>query len=447
MKRQSLVLILVATGALLTNSFADTQNIRISGDIRTRGYYLARAADGDVSWQADSAFISQLTRVSVEADLEDHILAVVTLKAEGLWGAPDQSFTAGAGTEDDAGGAINRGWSVGVDEAYLQFNEMFYSAATLKIGRQYLNYGHGLIFSSYEQEYNYDAGRLIWDHYPLTVDLVGARLADNGSFGGDSDHQSTDLLFINARYDMTDSIVKDIEGYFGWVAQSAHNGTSSTNVPPSLNGASPWLIGVRGDLTPADSLKMWFEGAYESGADGTVADESIRAFIVNAGADYALKDVGWSPVLHANYIGASGGGKSGRSNFLPWFDYMEGYNGYLFAPQLSNIHIFNLGASIKPQEHTTFSVQGYYYMKFDANAPAGSNINIDFGGLEFTRETPQSNSRYLGWEIDTTMTYDYSRDVRLQLVHGLFIPGGAYQQTIYASAVAHEVRAEISVKF
>ena len=124
MKRQSLVLILVATGALLTNSFADTQNIRISGDIRTRGYYLARAADGDVSWQDDTAFIEQRTRVTVEADLEDHILAVVTLKAEGLWGASDQTSTAGAGTEDDAGGAINRGWSTGVVEAYVQLNEV-----------------------------------------------------------------------------------------------------------------------------------------------------------------------------------------------------------------------------------------------------------------------------------------------------------------------------------
>ena len=447
MKKQSLVLILVATGAVLTHSFADTQNIRISGDIRTRGYYFAQAMDGNVSWQGNAAFIEQRTRVTVEAELEDHILAVVTFKAEGLWGAADQSSTAGAGTEDDAGGAINRGWSVGVDEAYVQINEMFYSAATLKVGRQYLNYGRGLIISSFDQEYNFDAGRLILDYFPLTVDLVGARLADNGSFGGDSNHQSTEMLWINTRYVMTDSAVKDIEVYFGWIPQSAHNGTSSTNVPPSLNGASPWLIGARGDLTPADSLKIWFEAAYESGADGTVNNETISAFIVNAGANYELKDVGWSPVLHANYIGASGGGKDGRSNFLPWFNYQEGYNGYVFVPNLSNIHIFNLGTSIKPHQNTAFSVQGYYYMKFDANSPAGGNINMDYGGLEFTRVTPQANSNYLGWEIDSTLTYNYSRDVRLQLIHGAFIPGAAYQKTQFASAVAHEVRAEIYVKF
>jgi len=37
--------------------------------------------------------------------------------------------------------------------------------ATLKLGRQYLQYGRGLILSSVEQEYNYDAARLVLDYY------------------------------------------------------------------------------------------------------------------------------------------------------------------------------------------------------------------------------------------------------------------------------------------
>jgi len=63
-----------------------------------------------------------------------------------------------------------------VDEAYVQFNELFYTPATLKLGRQYLQYGRGLILSSVEQEYNYDAARLVLDYYPLTIDIVGAQL-------------------------------------------------------------------------------------------------------------------------------------------------------------------------------------------------------------------------------------------------------------------------------
>ena len=464
MKNQWLVVALVAVAGLAANTFADVQNIRLSGDIRTRGYWLQNAAEsgtsgGGTDFEADSAFIEQRTRVSVEADLEDHVLVVVSLKAEGLWGAADQTSSAGAGTEDDAGGAINRGWSVGVDEAYVQLNEMFYSPATLKLGRQYLNYGHGLLLSSFDQEYNYDAGRLVLDYYPVTVDLIGARLVDNGSFGGDSNHQSADLLFLNARYEMSDSIVKDIEAYFGWVAQSAHNGvTNSAQAPPTLNGASPWVIGMRGDLTPADSLKVWFEAAYEGGANGTTNNDNIRAVVANAGASFAFKG-GWSPVIHAEYTYASGGGAGqsggpfgtpGAGAFRPWFGYAEGYNGYLFAPSLQNIHIFNAGVTSKPYENMSLSCNVYYYLKADNDSFAGSDPNIDFGGLEYTREGVQSNSRQLGWEIDNVFGYDYSKDVRFQLVNAFFIPAGAYRHdgpggTV--NEVAHEVRGEVSVKF
>jgi hypothetical protein len=438
---------LAAGLGLAANSFADVQNIRLSGDIRIRGYYLANTAEGDNSLQSEAAFISQRTRVCVEADLEDHVLVVVTLKAEGLWGADNAtSDSSGAGTEDDADGAINRRWDLGVTEAYVQLSELFYSPATLKLGRQYLNYGHGLILSSAEQEYNYDAARLVLDYYPVTVDLVGGRLADFGSFGGDSFHPNTDLLFVNARYEMTDSALKDIEAYVGWIGQSAHNGTSTTRIPPGLGGASPWIIGVRGDLTPANALKMWFETTYEGGSDGTVANETISAWLVNAGMSYALKDKGWSPSFHANYTYASGGGKNGRNVFRPWFDYADGYNGYLFAPALSNIHIFNVGASVKPYENTTLSLQAYYYMKDDKDGAVGSNRNVDFGGLEFT-ELTSANSREIGWEIDSIFGYDYSKDVRLQLVYGMFIPEGAYENTPAVRSVAHEVRAEVNVKF
>ena len=464
MKKQWLMMALVAVVGLAANSFADVQNIRLSGDTRIRGYWLDNAAQstmggGGTNYEANSAFIEQRTRVSVEADLEDHVLVVVSLTAEGIWGAADQSSTAGPGTEDDGGGAIDRGWSVGVDEAYIQLNEMFYSPATLKLGRQYMTYGHGLLISSLEQSYNYDAGRLVLDYYPVTLDLVGARLADNGSFGGDSNHQSTDLVWLNARYEMSDNIVKDVEAYFGWVAQSAHGGTSSTNVPPSLNGASPWVIGIRGDLTPADSVKAWFEAAYEAGANGTVSDDSIQATLLNAGASFAIKG-GWSPVIRANYTFASGGGKGqtggsngtpGQGAFRPWFDYVEGYNGYLFSPYLSNIHIFNLGVSSKPYENMSLSCNIYYYLKADSDSFAGSNPNIDFGGLEYAHaDVAQANSRQLGWEIDNVFGYDYSKDVRFQLVNAFFIPGGAYRHdgpggTV--NAVSHEVRGEVSVKF
>jgi hypothetical protein len=463
-KKLWLAVVLIALGGLASRTFADVQNIRLSGDIRVRGYFLDSGGAVDPttaqSGQLDSnaSFIEQRTRVSVEADLEDHVLVVVTLAAEGQWGdGTTTGFDAGAGVP--AGAPINRKWGVGVDEAYVQLNELFYTPATLKLGRQYLHYGHGLIISSVEQEYNYDAGRLVLDYYPLTIDLVGAELVNNQSFGA-TPHISnnaagtlgaSDLLFVNARYELSDSAIKNVEAYLGWVSQSENNPVISSRVPPTgVIGSSPLIVGLRADVNPVDALQAWIEGAYEFGDDG--AGNDLSAGIFNLGARYTMKDVQWVPAINGNYIFATGGGRNGvDGNFVPWFDYVDGYNGYLFEPMLSNIHIFNLGASVKPYENTTLSLQAYYYLKAENGSPAGSNPNVDFGGPTWgvpivVGAINTGDSRELGWELDGILGYDYSKDVRAQLVYAVFLPAGAYEQ-VGVSRAAQEVRAELNVKF
>ncbi len=461
MKRVWLVVALVALGGLASSTFADVQNIRLSGDIRLRGYFLERAGadSGGDQVSGGAAFISQRTRISVEGDLEDHVLVVVTLKAEGLWGAENAvANQSGAGT-GPAGGdphldfpsdtKINRQWGIGLTEAYVQLNEVFYTPATIKLGRQYLHYGHGLILSSVEQEYNYDVGRVVLDYYPLTIDLVGGMIDNDQGFTATPGHnEAADILFVNARYEMTDSIIKNVEAYVGWVAQAASGLESDTHFPPVAGGSSPWIIGLRTDLVPVEGLSVWLEGTYEGGADGFTGNGTISAWLLNAGAKFVFKDVMWSPSVNANFIYAGAGGRSGRHQFRPWFDYADGYNGYVFAPALSNIEVFNIGASAKPYENTTVALQAYYYRSVDRDSPAGSNGNVDFGGPSFTAFGFQKGpSHDLGWEVDGIVGYDYSKDVRLQLVYGVFVPLHAYNVDPSTGAVVQEVRGEVNVKF
>lgn len=468
MKKLWLVVALAALGGLASKTFADVQNIRLSGDIRIRGYFLdgtggaEETSGGAVLQPGNDSFISQRTRVSVEADLEDHVLVVVTLQAEGEWGQGSdvsESTGAGAGSSSPSDvSKISRMWGVGVAEAYVQFNEVFYTPATLKLGRQYLQYGRGLILSSVEQEYNYDAARLVLDYYPLTIDLVGAELVNNQTFGGTASHAgANDLLFVNARYELSDSAIKDVEAYFGWVSQSQDHLLGESRTPPTFgSGSSPLIVGVRADINPVDALQTWAEAAYEFGANGGNAGDTIGAFLLNAGGKYTLKDVQWVPVFNGNFIYASGGGAGtdtgvGNAQFRPWFDYADGYNGYVFMPALTDIAIFNLGASVKPYENTTLSLQGYYYMKADKMGLAGSNGNVDWGGSSWARVAAGNTGpdAYLGWELDGILGYDYSKDVRAQLVYGVFLPGTAYENAANASVTraAQEVRAELNVKF
>jgi hypothetical protein len=87
-------------------------------------------------------------------------------------------------------------------------------------------------------------------------------------------------------------------------------------------------------------------------------------------------------------------------------------------------------------------------MKADKMGLAGSNGNVDWGGPVWAAPVAGNtgNDAYLGWEIDGILGYDYSKDVRAQLVYGAFIPGTAYENAD-VHRVAEEVRAELNVKF
>ena len=94
MKKLTLVAVMLASLALVANSYADVQQVRLSGEIRVRGYWThnmtslnSKGAWDESGFHSDSdTYIAQRTRVTVEADLDDHVMAVVTLQSEAVWG-------------------------------------------------------------------------------------------------------------------------------------------------------------------------------------------------------------------------------------------------------------------------------------------------------------------------------------------------------------------------
>ena len=452
MKKVSLIVALIALCGLAASTFADVQNIRLSGDIRVRGYYFDKSEMvGGQQIGNDAQLIAQRTRVTLEADLEDHVLVVVTLQADNIWGGTGL-FNGNAGQN-----VRLKNNTVQVSEAYVQLRELFYSPATLKVGRQELNYGTGLIFSSVDQVYTFDAGRLVLDYHPLTIDIVGAQLKNDQLYtiapGGGLSNPQSDLLFVNAKYEVN-SVVKDVEGYFGWASQmragDAFGGTANGNNP------SPMIFGLRTGLAPVENLTVSLEGAYEGGnseAGFGLHDETISAYLAQAALKYTFKGVAWTPAINASYTYASGDSNvtgNSRHYFVPWFGMAEGYNGYVLAPTLSNIQIMNVGVSAKPCANTTLALQGYYYLKANKNGAVTSDANADLGGLNNANTaigTAANDSRDVGAEIDAIVGYDYSKDVRCQLVYGAFFPENAYQSGTSVSRVVSEVRGELCVKF
>ena len=92
-----------------------------------------------------------------------------------------------------------------------------------------------------------------------------------------------------------------------------------------------------------------------------------------------------------------------------------------------------------------------------SNRDVFTNPNVNFGGPAFVNNlnnaigagsVPASilNARELGWETDAIVGYEYSKDVRCQLVYGAFFPSRAGFQGV-ASHVVNEIRGELTVKF
>ncbi|MBN2190921.1 MAG: alginate export family protein [Candidatus Aureabacteria bacterium] len=443
----SLALIFVLSSAAI----AEVQNVKVGGEIRVRGYYEDNRTDlstenkfpgarPDDAWQyrwnprdeqipndtlsaqhwSDTdSYILQRTQVYVEADLTDNVLVRVTLEANGAWGSTDGDNNPNSPLR---GGTEN--WDAGIVEAWLQVSELYYSPLTLKVGRQYLNYGTGFMISDKEKFWNFDAVKAVLDFYPWTLDLIYAKLAENTDREFQVANSATAAIFDTRRdWDLYGANLRysadfwNIEAYvFGTqnTTDTSHyansalrtaytsytNGVGWANVQGRLvpSDLAPSVVGIRGDVRPVEQLDIWGEFTYEFGNRGAIArwatdnDRTIQnpleeaneidleAYAVDCGLTYTF-DWTWEPAITLAYTFASGSsdnvteetdsaGNRIRSwdkkshAFYPLFDY--DYYGYAFSPMLSNIHIFNAGLSVLPLENVEV-VLDYYHYEQDKN--------------------------------------------------------------------------------
>lgn len=425
MMKKVLVFVLVTVFCLgVAQSLrAEVQNVRIGGDIRIRAYGTQNLYNLNSDVDDDDFYFRQRTRVSAEADLTDNIWVVTTVEADGMWGRETVRME-----DDGTYSKIDNDWDVNVAEAYLQMSEMFYSPLTLKLGRQYLNYGRGFLISSREWEYKFDAARAIMDFYPWTIDLIYSRLVetDNPADGGlGKAFDDTDLFGVNFMYEED---LWTMEGYvFGIRDEFDEEYRQTKN--------SPVAIGIRGDTSPVEALDFWGEFAYELGTYQTTAREDvgqdtrdIRAFAFDLGAVYVF-DVTWEPAVAFSYTYASGDDDPGNVTddddyeaFNPFFNY--NYYGQAYSPALSNIGIFNAQLSLLPSEDVTLILDFFYYQQNEEVAMSMGDPNQDNGGI---RADTNGDDKDLGMELDVTLEYNYSEDLSTQFVFAWFKPGDAYE--------------------
>ncbi len=311
--------------AIAAPSFAAVQNIKVSGSIEERAIFMnnfdlrnkgeesmdprigltgAVGSGNSINEDSDD-FVLSTIRVGVESDLTDNVSAAIVLANQARWG--------------DAAGATD----VDVNKAYITLKEFFYQPLTLKIGRQDLMFGTGLIIGpgifrdpsgafpvaradnrmdpitsvntgavtpvsgmmgeQYSISTYYDAIRATLDFDPWTIDGIYAKIVET-----DTGNDDEDLMGVNLAYKF-DVYNAKAEGYWFYKRNDNLNSelgyihptqvavlglaAGTTYADQTVPGAGTrvyeaediHVFGLRGDIEPVESLTLQGEGAFQWG--------------------------------------------------------------------------------------------------------------------------------------------------------------------------------------
>lgn len=325
----------------------------------------------------------------------------------------------------------------------------------LKLGKQYLEWGNGLVFSDVLIA---AIGELEWDG--LVLDLLAGDTAPNDFVDYDPSRPSfesdTQRRFLGA---LLEHRSPGFTPFVHVLRQIDHNDRDAALFtdgvflfPTFFNYDSTYYgAGARGSLGASTSWHAEFD--YEVGdglsspidANGFPApqtEEHVRAWAFAGGLAYVLHDRR-SSRLESDLIVASGdedrldsaetfGGNRSGSADRAWNAFGFVNTGIALAPDPSNLVTLRLGGVTSPffgesaaLDRLRVLLDGFVYFKLDEDAP----INV-----------PTTSDRFVGGEVDLGVDWNVWSDVTVSLRYGLFFPGPALpsgmndlRQTVYGS--------------
>ena len=449
-----------------------------------------------------------ITRVKVDADLTDNVSTSVRLLNERNWNG-DSSVN--SVSNRNIGGLVLAADSVSdenainLDLASITLKEFMTPALTLTVGRQELRFGNGWIvgdpdtngittFSAaglaegdLSSRKAFDALRARLDYNPLVLDLIYAKVAESNTVINDD----TDLYGINAGYELSPETI--LEGFWFSKKRNIARTSGLSNVDSgaitSFDGVVAGTqvkqkddvvntIGARVVNKSVKNLTLDGQIAYQYGTYNPKLDPNARfisstnkaetsprsAWGTEIVASYDLKDISavskWEPSLTGAYIYLSGANrdKVGGAAYKGWDAMFEDQTfGHLINAVMgfSNAHIFGVSLKAKPAVDLTAQldyVTGWFAKKYvEGRQAILSGVSTTTAGTTAQQFT-MGNKANFGNEIDATLTYDYTEDVQISLLGGVFLPTKAINgnESVYPyrqRAVATELVGSMKVTF
>jgi hypothetical protein len=465
-------------------AYAETQSVKVSGDLTIH----AIARDNfDLDKNRDTGqdfptgvnvptgmskehFIMTIAEVQVDADLTDNVSTVIRIVNQRNWGDSDyKTLVDPTAPQADFITVDHDLLDLGVDLAYVQIRELFFEPLSIRIGRQDLWFGRGLIIGAnlvdpglvesnmpadsverlrgigapeYTAYRSFDAVRATIDfekYAPFVVDLVYFR-NDQGTLSSNS----IDVVGVNAGYNF-DVYNAELESYY-WFRRDNNDGNNRTASSDDIH-----TIGLRGSFNPTEDWLFGGEAAMQFGtrvADvawsttetGTASlDEQDRfAGMMNAYVDY----LGWQKYMYSPKVGAEVIWTSGDDTdpgdlgdtFTQWNPMYRGYFPTMIRPYLGRYYFtsrYPLGedlgitnqwevmakGSLQPLDDVSVEgiVSGYYLDRIPIRL--GENSQAGWIG-----------SHHAGTELNIKTSYDYTEDVTFSLATAWFWPGDVYEE-------------------
>jgi hypothetical protein len=470
MKLFKIACVLVLVFAVSAVAYAETQSVKVSGDIALRtfarnNYDLdnddANAAVTGIESTDWATYLLSTTEVQVEADLTDNVSGVIRLVNQKVWGSAPYVDNAGAELGIVASPFVDRvgarpvatgvaaAFDINIDLAYIELKEFLYSPLTLRIGRQDLWFGKGFIIgnalldpqgSLYPLEYtaikSFDAIRATLDYDPWTIDGVFAKIGEYARRADDD----TNLWGINVGY-VFDEYNGEGEAYW-FYKQDRMCGTAGPAGRASvINGNDSndiHVFGARGSFDPIEDWTIALEGAYQTGkylgVNNQISERIRSAWAVDAMVQcrYWADQFAWKPVMEVEYIFYSGEENLGNSatdvtangHYNGWDPMFRGkfdtaireFQNVFYrtamasSPSGTNQHQLLVTGIVQPTDSLTFTARYGHFWLVEKWASVSTVVN-------------QNAEMQLGDEVDLNLTWDYTEDVQFSLLTAWFFPG------------------------
>ena len=451
MKLFSTICVAALVLALAVPAFAETQNVKISGDIAVAHIYQKNLDldkddnDGATAGTSDSDnLITQIVGVNIAADLTDNVSTYVRVVNQRDWND------------------VNAEADIILDEAYVTMKEMLYAPLTVKIGRQNMWFGKGMIIGNNFRTWDeggtirndelsattaFDAIRATLDYDPWTVDLAYAVIDENTVNTNDD----ISLVGVNVGY-IFDKYDAEAEAYV-W-----HQ--SDQSAKPTADTDDLTTLGIRGSFVPYENMDVWAEGAHQTGtyhdtATGTFRTDKDRdAWMVDVGINYEFADVKWTPDLGLEYIYMSGDdtNQTGTGDYEGWNSMYQGKFDSLIRAYMDQVAVAyaQTDAYAAARQGQTGGTTNQNQLKIHTNLDLMEDLTLDADlSLFWFDEGPfiSGGDDEIGQELDGYLTYDYTEDVQFKVAAGVFWPDDAYEGNNSADDIATKVISAVTVGF